>query len=173
MDIYFGQGYFSLLFLSCMCFVSSHAVISKLTFLLCFGQNDLCLWIIPTPDVIAHSCKIMKIYSANGVCQDGKCVCRPVLDPYNNTRDINGVAWDPVEEKLITEGVGGWKIELFEITNGWEHPDEGKYIRSYSGNFAGEDCSYIVPFAEGVRRATQSAPVMLVMSTAVVALWLP
>eukprot|EP00946_MAST-07B_sp_MAST-7B-sp1_P003683 g3683.t1 len=98
---------------------------------------------------------------SNGNCVDGKCVCRPVLDPYNNTRDIQGVAWDPVEEKLITEGVGGWKIELFEKTNGWEHPDEGTYIRSYSGNFAGEDCSYIVPFAMGTRSATLAMSLMV------------
>ena len=84
-----------------------------------------------------------------------------MLDPYNNTRDIQGVAWDPVEEKLITEGVGGWKIELFEKTNGWEHPDVGTYIRSYSGNFAGEDCSYIVPFAMGTRSAALAMSLMV------------
>ena len=97
-------------------------------------------------------------------------MCRPVLDPYNNTRDIQGVAWDPVEEQLLTEGVGAWKIELFEKTNGWEHPDEGTYIKSYSGNFAGEDCSYIVPFAMGVRNAMISIIHIVLVCLAVVVL---
>jgi hypothetical protein len=109
---------------------------------------------------------------ANGNCVDGKCICRPVLDPYNNTRDIQGVAWDPIEEKLVTEGVGAWKIELLEKTNGWEHPDEGTYIRSYSGNFAGEDCSYIVPFARGARRAALPVVAALAACGASIVLWL-
>jgi hypothetical protein len=77
----------------------------------------------------------------NGECIDGSCVCRPILDPYNNTRHIQGIAWDK-------DGINdkGW------IIANEDHPMMGKPIRSYSGNFGGIDCSYIVAFAAGKRR---------------------
>ncbi len=63
----------------------------------------------------------------NGNCINGTCVCRPVLDPYNNTRNIQGVAYDP-------EGFdNGWVIDKVELDI---HPRAGKSIKSYSGNFA-------------------------------------
>ena len=72
----------------------------------------------------------------NGECVEGSCVCRPVLNPYNNTRDIQGIAWH--EDGI---DVDGWIIE------NEDHLLMGKAIRSYSGNFGGIDCSYIVAFA--------------------------
>ena len=70
----------------------------------------------------------------------GACVCRSVLDPYNNSREIQGIAWDK-------DGIDvkGW------IIANEDHPQMGKPIRSYSGNFGGIDCSYIVAFAAGKR----------------------
>merc|ERR1712195_308661 len=73
----------------------------------------------------------------HGICDGyGSCVCRPVLNPYNNTRDIQGIAWH--EDGI---DVDGWIIE------NEDHLLMGKAIRSYSGNFGGIDCSYIVAFA--------------------------
>lgn len=64
----------------------------------------------------------------NGDCVNGTCVCKAVKDPYNNTRNIQGVAYD---------------IDGFDL--GWG-------FASYSGNYAGEDCSYMVVFAAGNRQ---------------------
>jgi hypothetical protein len=81
----------------------------------------------------------------NGICVEGSCVCRPVLDPYNNTRDIQGIAWH--KDGIDTEG---W------IIANEDHPKFGTPIRSYSGNFAGIDCSYMVAFAAGQRTEISS-----------------
>ena len=75
-------------------------------------------------------------------------MCRPVLDPYNNSRDIQGIAWDKAGID-----VEGWVIQ--NDREGDKHPNYGQPIRSYSGNFAGVDCSYMVAFAAGYRIAPE------------------
>eukprot|EP00945_MAST-04E_sp_MAST-4E-sp1_P001023 g1023.t1 len=91
----------------------------------------------------------------NGECHEGVCVCNATFSPYNNTLVVEGVKnWNEEEAPRWMRGMR----EPPEPPRLLPRTEDGKWGGTYVGDYAGEDCSYVLIFATG---ATLGVPWVL------------
>ena len=78
----------------------------------------------------------------NGECIDGKCHCKHTYNPYNNTVVFQGSGPRKGNRRTDEQRMKGWN----------EEKDRLGYS-SFSGDYQGTDCSFIVVFAAGSLKA--------------------
>jgi hypothetical protein len=82
----------------------------------------------------------------NGECFEGTCVCNQTFSPYNKTFVFEGLKnWDEAE---VPRWMSGMRDN--EPARLLPRTESGKW-ESWVGDYAGEDCSYVVVFALGGR----------------------